>query len=159
MKRLLLIATLLAAPTLARAEGVSQVRTDVRDNILSAVDLTTTRSIIVDLVMPGTPAKVSQWSKARLSLFYTFGAATTVTVTFYCAIDGTHYAQITQRALTGTTSTVGAAVDTFSDGANFSKMLEYDVRGCRKAKWDVVGTGSPTSSDVVTADLALVSGL
>ena len=36
-------------------------------------------------------------------------------------------------------------------------MLEFDVRGCRRARWQFDGTGA-AAGDLVTVDLALITG-
>lgn len=161
MKRLrtyLITLAALLSPALAFAQIAPMTRVETRDNILSAAPLTSTQTIIVDLGKQATPSIVSQWAKARLSVFYTYGAATSVTVKFYCAIDGTNYAQLTQRLLDGTNSALASVPDAVTGTSDFQLMPEYDLRGCRKAKWVFTGGGSPTSSDVVTADLALIAG-
>lgn len=146
------------SPALALAEEAPVTRVDIRDNAISAGALNAAPTLTIDLAQQGHPGVFSAWSKARLGITYTWAAATTVTTAFYCAIDGTNYTQVTSRSVAGGTATVSALTDSITTGgASQAYMLEYDVRGCKKAKW-VFGGASGGASDLVTVDVALVAG-
>jgi hypothetical protein len=157
MKSLLpaaLITLLWAAPALAQEAPVTRV--DIRDNALSASALNGSPTLTIDL---GTrPSVYSAWSKARLGITYTYSAATTVTTVFACAIDGTNFTTVTSRSISGGTATVSTLTDSIATGAgNLTYQLEYDIRGCKKAKW-TFGGASAGAGDLVTVDVALVAG-
>jgi uncharacterized protein (UPF0333 family) len=147
----------LAAPAHAAVQPFTNVV--VYNNALAAVALNAsagTRTITKILTVgidqhPG-------YSKARLVIAYTWAAATTVTVAFSCSIDGTNYGPLMVRTVSGSTATVTALTDSYTTGgASATMMLEYDLRGCAAAKW-LLGGASAGASDLVTADLALVTG-
>ena len=156
MKNLPALAVLLLWPALALAQEAPVTRVDIQNNAISAGALNAAPTLTVDLASRHLSS--SAWSKARLGVTYTYNAATTVTTAFYCAIDGTNYTQVVSRSVAGGTATVSALTDSITTGAaNQAYMLEYDVRGCKKAKW-VFGGASGGASDLVTVDLALVAG-
>lgn len=160
MKKLkaLIVAVASLFPALALAQEAPVTRVDIRNNAVSAGALNAAPTLTVDLAEQGKPNVVSAWSKARLGVTYTYSAATTVTTAFYCAIDGTNYTQVVSRSVSGGTATVSALTDSITTGgANQAYMLEYDLRGCKKAKW-VFGGASAGAGDLVTVDLALVAG-
>lgn len=156
--RALIIAAAALCPALALAQEAPVTRVDIQNNAISAGALNAAPTLTVDLVQQGKPNVVSAWSKARLGITYTYSAATTVTTAFYCAIDGSNYTQVVSRSVSGATATATALTDSLTTGgANAAYMLEYDVRGCKKAKW-VFGGASAGAGDLVTVDLALVAG-
>lgn len=106
-------------------------------------------------IKPGTPAPYTKW---RVSVFFTYGAATTLTSVFSCSQDGTNYASLTSRSISAGASTVSIVTDTYTTGgASADIMLEYDIQGCRKAKV-VLGGASAGASDLVTVDWTAIVG-
>lgn len=102
--------------------------------------------------------RVSPYTKWRVSVFYTYSAATTVTAVFSCSIDGTRYASLTSRSITGGASAVAVVTDTYTtSAASADIMLEFDIQGCRKAKL-VLGGASAAAGDLVDVDWAAVAG-
>ena len=154
------IAAALLAPLAALGAPKSPVAEilDV-DNALSGVALNATaatRTVTATFTTSTTdPAPFTKW---RVSVFFTYNAATTVTAVFTCSQDGTNYASLTSRSIAGGASTVSLVTDTYTTGgasANFT--LEYDIQGCRKAKV-LLGGASAGASDLVTVDWTAVVG-
>lgn len=159
MRHLAFVAALLVAPA-AFAQQAPNTRVQITNNILSGVALNAaagTRTITANNYYAGTPTQPA-FAKARLSIFYTYSAATAVTVVFSCSADGTNFAQMTARDISGSTATISALTDSYTTGAaSKDLMLEYDIRGCAKVKWLLAGTGAG-AGDLVTVDLALIAG-
>lgn len=157
---LALLAATTFAPALAAAQDAPATRVDIRNDLLSGVAMNgaaSTMLITQNMFAGGWKGKV-EFSKARLSVFYTYSAATAVTVVFSCSADGTNYAQLTARDISGATSAVSKITDSLpTSAASHDFALEYDVRGCRSARWQLAGTGA-AAGDLVTADLTLVAG-
>lgn len=148
------------APSLAIAAPVTPAAdTAQANNALSAVALNAsagTRTVTATFdYVPTNPAPFTKW---RVSVFFTYNAATTVTGVFSCSQDGTNYASLTSRSIAAGASTVSIVTDTYTTGgASADFMLEYDIQGCRKAKL-VLGGASAGASDLVTVDWVAVVG-
>lgn len=102
-----------------------------------------------------------RYEKARLTLDYTYGAATSLTIAFECAVgrDKT-YGGMSIRDCDASTAvcTVGpSATDVITGTADVDTNLEYDVTGCEWVKWTVTGGGTPTSSDLLTMLLSVTA--
>lgn len=160
MTRLLLTLAILAAPTLAMAAPVAPSADAVQaDNALSGVALNATaatRTLTASFDWQKT--NLAPYTKWRVSVFYTYSAATTVTAVFSCSQDGTNYASLTSRSISAGASTVSIVTDTYTtSAASADIMLEYDIQGCRKGKI-VFGGASAGSGDLVTVDWVAVVG-
>lgn len=91
----------------------------------------------------------ASYSKWRIVLSHTFGAATTITAQFTCSVDGTTYGRRLSTSTDAGASTLSAESGTYPTGsASTTPMLEYDVRGCRAAKV-LLGGANANSSDLV----------
>lgn len=159
MKKLLPLILILAAPSLAFAQQAPYSNSVLFDNQLSAVALNAsagTRTITLNNYLGGVPK--AQFGKARIGIGYTYSAATTVTALFSCSKDGTNYHSVTSRTISGSTATVAVMTDTYTTGgASATIDIEYDIRGCIGVKW-VFGGASAGAGDLVTVDVALVTG-
>lgn len=153
-----LLAALLA-PSLAMAQIAPAAATLDADNALSGVALNATAATrTVTGVFDAKAAAPSPYTKWRVSVFFTYAAATTVTAVFSCSTDGTNYASLTSRSISAGASTVSIVTDTYTTGAASADiMLEYDIQGCRKAKV-LLGGASAGASDLVTVDWVAVVG-
>lgn len=103
--------------------------------------------------------KAEEFTKIRVSVFFTWAAATTVTAQFSCAEDGTNYARLTTRSCSSGTCTVSLQSDSYATGgasADFS--LEYDVRGCQKVKILFGGAGAG-ATDLVNVQATAIAGV
>lgn len=154
---------LLLAPAAAFAQGVAPpTRVAIVNDGLSGVALNAaaaTRTLTLTLYT-GTKAQ-PEFAKVRLGIFYTYSAATTVTVLFSCSMDGTNYAQVMARNVSGTTATLSKLTDSWTTGGASATDPglgpEFDVRGCLKAKFLFGGAGAG-SGDLVTVDAAMIAG-
>lgn len=163
MKRFLAVMLVVLGSVTARAAEAPSPLFVFRDNVLSGVALNAsaaTRTITANMYEnAGRP--IAAYSKARLGIYYTYSAATTVTVLFSCSTDGTNYAQVMARNVSGATATMSKLTDSWTTGAASATDPglgpEYDVTGCVKAKW-VLGGASADGSDLVTVDLLLTAG-
>lgn len=163
--RSLVVLALFFAPLVAHAQKVEvPTRVMFLDNVLSGVALNagdaTTRTATVNCYSnPSEP--VAEYAKARLGVFHTFGAASTVTIVFSCAMDGTNYAQMMSRDISGGASTLSKVTDTYTTGGASSTDPglgpEFDIRGCKKVKFLFGGAGA-NGSDLVTVDVSLITG-
>ena len=97
------------------------------------------------------------WAKLRVSVFFTYTAATTVDAVFTCAYDGVNYAQITSRSISGGTATVSKLTDSHPVSADSDFQLEYDVKGCEFVKVLFSGTGAG-GSDTVDVQATTIAG-
>lgn len=131
-------------------------------NLLEGVALNTsagTRTITLDLADAAKANKVEGFGKIRVAVFFTYAAATTVTAQFTCSLDGTNYGRTTSRSTSAGASTVSLQSDTYTTGAaNANLILEYDVRGCRKAQV-LFGGASAGASDLVNVQAVAVAGV
>jgi hypothetical protein len=83
------------------------------------------------------------FTKLNVAVFYTYSAATAVTLTMSCSMDGTNYAGRQTRDISSGAATLSSLVDSKTTSAsNQSFMVEYDVRGCEKVKIVLDGTGA-----------------
>lgn len=149
----------LLAPSLALSAPAPSADTAQANNALSGVALNAsagTRTLTASFdYKAGVPAPFTKW---RVSVFYTYSAATTVTAVFSCAQDGTNYASLTSRSIAAGASTVSIVTDTYTtSGASADLMLEYDIQGCAKAKI-VFGGASAGAGDLITVDWVAVVG-
>jgi hypothetical protein len=143
----------LAAPSAPSAD-VLQVNNALSGVALDATAATRTVTASFD-VKATNPAPYSKW---RVSVFYTYSAATTVTSVFSCSQDGTNYSSLTSRSIAAGASAVSIVTDTYTTGgASANITLEYDVQGCRKAKV-VLGGASAGAGDLVTVDWTAIVG-
>lgn len=157
IRRYLFLAILLVVPSVAGAAQptshhfINDGSTN-KDNLLEGVALNATaadRTITLNMCDIGPGKDGECWTKLRIGIFYTYSAATTVTAQATCSIDGTNYARITSRSISGGAGTVSLFTDTYTTGAasaNFT--LEYGVELCQKVQI-VFGGASADASDLV----------
>jgi hypothetical protein len=127
-------------------------------NALSGVALNASAATRTVTAVFGSPTSPSPFTKWRVSVFFTWAAASTVTAVFSCSIDGTNYASLTSRSITAGASAVSIVTDTYTTGgASADIMLEYDIQGCRAAKV-LLGGASAGATDLVTVDWSAIVG-
>ncbi len=97
-----------------------------------------------------------RWDKLRLALFLSRTAATSVVVTPSVSLDGTNFAPMTSRSISGGASTVSELVETKSVSGDDEFHLEYDVKGLESVKF-VLSGASAGGSDLIDAQLTLSS--
>jgi hypothetical protein len=86
------------------------------------------------------------YRKLRVAVFFTYSAATAVTVQFKCSIDGTNYATLqTRDCLSGTCSDYDWTDSKDPDDADADYLLEYDAGGCDSVQLVVGSTGGGAS--------------
>lgn len=131
-------------------------------NLLEGVALNAAeaaRTITLDLCSVPAGRNGGCWETVRLSVFYTYSAATTVVVTPWCSQDGTNYARETSRSISSGASAVYPFADTETHGgADIDFSSVYDVRGCVKYKFVLSGGGSPGAGDLVDAQASAYGG-
>jgi hypothetical protein len=155
MRSLVVALALLTASTSSAAPLATVVDAN---NALSGVALNASAATRTVQATFGSPTSPSPFTKWRVSVFFTYNAASTVTAVFSCSVDGTNYASLTSRSITAGASTVSIVTDTYTTGgASANIMLEYDIQGCRAAKV-VLGGASAGASDFVTVDWSAVVG-
>jgi hypothetical protein len=99
------------------------------------------------------------FEKLVVVIDYTYSAATTVTVTPTCSVDGgSTYASETSTAISAGAGTVSVYSDTYTTGAaNAVLRLVYDVSGCTNYKL-VFDGASAGAGDLVDVQASLVVG-
>lgn len=98
------------------------------------------------------------WAKLRLAVAYTYSAATSVTLTPTCSLDGTNYDSYSTRGCSSGACEVHTMTDVVTGTANFNKIFEYDIKGCDFFKVVFSGGGSPGAGDLITTRAAFVAG-
>jgi hypothetical protein len=166
MRKMILVLMMTAMSATAQADE----RTDVlffrraastnKHNLLEAVALNgaaATRTITLTLG-DSNPGSAKGWSKLRVSVFYTYSAATTVTAQLSCSQDGTNYAILQTRNCSAGTCTLSDATDSKATGnADRQPMMEFDIRGCQKAKVVFGGAGAG-AGDLVNVQAVAIAG-
>ena len=145
----------------------AQVKRFVREassndyNVLEAVALNAAAATRTYTVSAGalTDAPSDGFAKLVVVIDYTYSAATTVTVTPTCSLDGgSTYASETSTSIAAGAGTVSVYSDTYTTGgANAVLRLVYDVSGCTHYKL-VFGGASAGAGDLVDVQAALVVG-
>jgi hypothetical protein len=162
LRNIAICLALLVAPAVANAAVQPYTNAIVFDNALSAVALNASAGLrTITKSLAAGQDQAPGYSKARLFIDFTWAAAATVTVVFSCSADGTHYHQLGGRSVSGATASVSGITDSYDTSAHQSvqiPMLEYDLRGCKSGQW-VLSGASAGSSDLVTVDLVLVTGI
>lgn len=157
-----LTAALLALPALAHAQNAPYPKVDIREALLSAAPLNVTQTVTLDMGAPArSTTSPAAYSKVRLGITTAWGAASAINVTFYCAMDTakSRFVQLAARNINGAASTLTPIVDsTLTNSLAVTEMAEYDTRGCRATKFQFTGSGTPTTSDKITLDVALIAG-
>jgi hypothetical protein len=91
-----------------------------------------------------------RFGRVRLPIWLTYNAATALTVTPECSLDGTTYANYLTRSCTSGVCTASTFVDTLSTGAaSIDGTFEYDVSGCTKFRVVVACTGGGASDTLI----------
>lgn len=161
MRRLLLLLVLTIVPSLAAAadqgfpipkvfKTAAGSQNLLDDVALNAADATT-RTITLTLN--------KQYSKALVKVFFTWGAASTVTATPTLSQDGTNYASKTTKACVSGACTVSKRVDTYTTGGVSANIeLEFDVAGQESLKV-LLGGASAGGSDLVDVQATAIVGI
>jgi hypothetical protein len=148
----------------APAAQVQRITNDASANkydLLAAVALNAsaaTRTITV----PVAQARLSTgdgYSRLIVGVDFTYAAATTVTLTPTCSLDGgTTYFSVTSTAITAGAGAVSLYVDTYTTSAASAKFsVGYDVGACTHFKI-VFGGASAGAGDLVDIQAALTVG-
>lgn len=155
MSRFILAFALLALPSVGFAAAKAPttfVRPITSTEMLSAVPLNAsaaTRTI--------TLTTQKNWAKLRVRVAYTYSAATSVTLTPTCSLDGTNYTAPVTRVCTAGSCEAAPHTDIENGTANFDLMWDYDVRGCANFKI-VFSGGSPGAGDLITTQASVIVG-
>ena len=103
--------------------------------------------------------KVQGYSTVGCNINYTYGAATSVTLTPSISRDnGSSYGPMTTNNSNGTLGANAAYTDTYTGTSSVNWPVSYDVRTMDWLQIVVSGGGSPTSSDVVTVSCIAAVG-
>ena len=151
MKKYLLTFALLCSTAHAARAPLTQA--DPITSVLSAVGLdgaAATRTV--------TMSVGSNYAKIRLRVAYTYSAATSVTLTPTCSLDGTNFSSYTTRSCSGGACEMAPLTDVETGTSSFDYIYEYDVRGCQKFKVVFSGGGSPGAGDLITTQATVIVG-
>lgn len=100
-----------------------------------------------------------KFGKLRVGVAYTYSAATTVTATMTCSMDGTTYYRLMSRSCTLGACDDYKLTDTYTtSAASQDYMLEYDVRGCNSVKVLFGGAGAGAGDLITVQATAIVGG-
>ena len=149
-----------AAPPMAVANHFINATSSNKYNLLEGVALNAAaaaRTITLN-VGEANAYKGEEFTKLRVSVFFTYVAATTVTAQFSCSADGTNYARPTTRSCAAGACTVSLQSDTYTTGAaNADFTLEYGIKGCQKVQILLGGAGAG-GTDLVNAQAVAIAG-
>jgi len=130
----------------------------VATNLLEAAPLNGAAATLTVTLTLGDASGLAQYSQIKLAVQHTHSAATTVTLTYYCSLDGTNYSQITSRAISAGEGVASLYVDTVAAAASASPLIVVDVRGCYKYRFVAAATGTPAAGDLITVQGVAVVG-
>lgn len=127
-------------------------------NLLEAAALNgaaETLTVTLDLGNATTPA---WYSTMKVSAFYTYSAATHVSLIHYCSFDGTNFARMTSRTVASGVATVHLFSDRRVTGAaDADYMIVVDVKGCRKYRV-IASATSADASDLLNLQATAIAG-
>jgi len=115
-----------------------------------------TLTIDVDLGF-GSTLDLAQYSQLKMTVQYTEVAATALTGTYYCSIDGTNYGQVTSRAVSAGAGTLSLYTDTIAS-ATAAPLVVVDVATCVKFRVIFAATGAPGANDLLSVQAAVTAG-
>ena len=167
MKKLLTTIAVLVAlfPTCALAQ---QDVTDVREftakprtnahNLIEGEALDSGASATVTLTHDKNATGRAAYSKVLVAVFFTWAAATTVTLTWACSLDGTTFPLKTSGSIaTGVRSLSAFSDEWTTGGVDGDFLAELDVRGCKKLRITPGGAGA-TATDLYDLQVTAVVG-
>ncbi len=161
MKRILFALAVLLAPALAAADGYTTTAL-LQDNtngatLLTAAPLNVTQTITARLSNASYSEK-AQYTKIKITVAYTYSAATEVQVAWKCSTDkGVTYGTETSRDPNAST-TITSYQDTIAPGAaNFTLNLDWGVKGCTDIQIVFTSTAGD-GSDVITVTGTAIAG-
>lgn len=148
----------LAQQDFTRVKAFTNPVSTNKQNMLEGVALDSGSSVTVLLTHDKKTTGNAAYSKALVGIFYTYAAASTVTLAWSCSLDGTNFPQKTSGVVTSGVRALSAFSDSWTtNAADADFMAELDVRGCKKLRIVVGGAGAG-ATDLVDVQVTAVVG-